>query len=193
MALRFGPSIELKGVERDGDELKATFSGASDEPIGADLILLALGIERDVTLAAQAGIAIVDGAIRADDRMRTSAEGVYAVGDVALAQNAAAGRPLKVEHWGEALNQGGVAGAVIAGDSGARWDAAPGFWSVIGERTLKQVAWGDGFDDVEMTDHATGGFTVRYRRKSELVGVLTHDSDEDYEGGRKELEGGERG
>ena len=38
------------------------------------------------------------------------AEDVYAAGDVALAHNAAAGRHLAVEHWGEALNMGEVAG-----------------------------------------------------------------------------------
>ena len=78
--------------------------------------------------------------------MRTSAADVYAAGDVAFAFNADADRHLAVEHWGEALNMGEVAGRAIAGED-AQWDVAPGFWSTIGERTLKYVAWGDGFDD----------------------------------------------
>ena len=41
---------------------------------------------------------------------------------------------------------GEVAGRTIAGED-ATWDVAPGFWSTIGEHTLKYVAWGDGFDD----------------------------------------------
>ena len=40
----------------------------------------------------------------------------YAAGDVALAHNAAAGRHLAVEHWGEALNMGEIAGRAIAGE-----------------------------------------------------------------------------
>ena len=93
--------------------------------------------------------------------MRTSAAAVYAAGDVALARNAAAGRRLPVEHWGEALNQGAVAGARAAGGD-AVWDAAPGFWSTIGDRTLKHVAWGDGYDEARMV-------VARRRRLHRLV------------------------
>lgn len=185
--------LELQGVERSGKGIAAKLSGDMEEQIETDLILLALGIERDASLAESAGIEIAGGAIRTDERMRTSVDSVFAAGDVALAHNAAAGRPLKVEHWGEALNQGAVAGAAIAGDADARWDAAPGFWSVIGERTLKQVAWGDGFDDVQVTEHPAGGFTARYLLAGALVGVLTHDADEDCERGRAVLEAGELG
>lgn len=55
---------------------------------------------------------------------------------------------------------------------------------------LKQVAWGDGYDHVEVTDHPGGGFTVRYRSGGVLVGVLTHRADEDYERGRVLIERG---
>ncbi len=72
---------------------------------------------------------------------------LLAAGDVAFAENAAAGRRLRVEHWGEALNQGEIAGRTLAGVE-ARWDVAPGFWSTIGERTLKYAGWGDGWDEV---------------------------------------------
>ena len=102
-----------------------------------------------------------DGRIVTDERMRTSAPGIYAAGDVALARNAAAGRHLPVEHWGEALNQGEAAGANAAGGDAA-WAAAPGFWSTIGTRSLKHVAWGDGFDEARLVVHEGGAFTVWY-------------------------------
>ena len=44
------------------------------------------------------------------------------------------GGALRVEHWGDALGHGEVAGRVLAGED-AHWDAVPGFWSTIGERT----------------------------------------------------------
>ena len=40
--------------------------------------------------------------------------------------------------------------------SGAQWDVAPGFWSTIGEHTLKYAAWGDGFDEARLVDHGGG-------------------------------------
>jgi NADPH-dependent 2,4-dienoyl-CoA reductase/sulfur reductase-like enzyme len=121
--------------------------------------------------------------------MRTSADGVYAAGDVALARNAAAGRRLPVEHWGEALNQGEAAGAQAAG-AGAVWDTAPGFWSTIGTRTLKHVAWGDGFDEARLVDHPGGAWTVWYGTDGVAAGVLCHERDEDYEHGRELIEQG---
>ena len=100
-----------------------------------------------------------------------------------------AGRPLHVEHWGDALAQGEVAGRTAAGVEAA-WDTVPGFWSTIGERTLKYAAWGDGYDDVRIVDHGDGAFTAWYARDGACVGVLTHDRDDDYERGRERIEHG---
>jgi len=119
--------------------------------------------------------------------MRSSAEAVYAVGDIALARNTAAGRALRVEHWGEALNHGKVAGTTAAGGA-ASWSTAPGFWSTIGTRTLKHVAWGDGFDEARLIDHPGGAFTVWYGRRGVTVGALTHEADDDYARGRELVE-----
>ncbi|MDX6645949.1 MAG: hypothetical protein QOK40_1676, partial [Miltoncostaeaceae bacterium] len=140
-------------------------------------------------LAERAGLTIAGGAVAADASMRTSAAAVLAAGDVAFAANAAAGRPLRVEHWGEALNQGEVAGRTLAG-ARARWDAAPGFWSTIGSRTVKHVAWGDGWDEARLDEDADG-FTVWYGRAGVTVGVLTHERDRDYDRGRGLVERGE--
>ena len=79
--------------------------------------------------------------------------------------------------------------ATIAGED-AQWDVAPGFWSTIGEHTLKYVAWGDGFDEARLVDHGGGAWTVWYGRDGTTVGVLTHERDEDYEAGRELVETG---
>jgi NADPH-dependent 2,4-dienoyl-CoA reductase/sulfur reductase-like enzyme len=155
----------------------------------ADLILMAGGVEPRAGLAETAGLDVRDGRIVVDEHMRTSAEGVYAAGDVAFARNATAGRHLAVEHWGEALNMGEIAGRAIAGEDAA-WDGAPGFWSTIGEHTLKYAAWGDGFDETRVVDHGRGAWTIWYGSEGRTVGVLTHEADEDYEQGRTLVETG---
>jgi len=119
--------------------------------------------------------------------MRSSVAGVLAAGDVAFAFNAAAGRHLAVEHWGEALAMGRVAGQT-AGGAEASWAEVPGFWSAIGDRTLKYAAWGDGFDEAALIDHRGGAFTVWYTQEGVTVGVLTHNADHDYERGRRLIE-----
>lgn len=156
----------------------------------ADLILMAAGVTPRVGLAETAGLDTRDGRIVVDEHMRTSAEHVYAAGDVALARNATAGRHLAVEHWGEALNMGEIAGRAIAGDAEARWDVAPGFWSTIGTHTLKYVAWGDGFDEARLVEHGDGAWTIWYGTEGRTVGVLTYERDDDYETGRQLIEAG---
>jgi 3-phenylpropionate/trans-cinnamate dioxygenase ferredoxin reductase component len=155
--------------------------------VGTDAVVLALGIARNDELAAAAGAAVEDG-VRVDAAMVSSHPLLLAAGDVAAAQNGSAGRRLRVEHWGEALNMGAVAGQTLAGVE-AVWDAAPGFWSTIGDRTLKYAGWGDGWDELRFEDRGPGGgFVVRYGRDGELVGVLAHEDDAAYEAGRGEVQ-----
>jgi NADPH-dependent 2,4-dienoyl-CoA reductase/sulfur reductase-like enzyme len=126
--------------------------------------------------------------IPVDAGMRTSRRNVYAAGDLVKAHNASAGRALAVEHWGEALNMGEIAGRNVAGEDRS-WDVAPGFWSTIGRNTIKYAAWGDGFDEARLEER-DGGFTVWYGREGITFGVLTHNRDADYERGKALVEQG---
>ena len=162
---------------------------AGGEDISSEVTVVAAGVAPRIGLAEDAGLEIEAGRVRTDPSLRTSAETVFAAGDIAYAQNPAAGRPLAVEHWGEALEQGAVAGRALAGVE-ARWAQAPGFWSTIGERTLKYVAWGDGHDEVRLDRAGDGSFTAWYGREGTAVGVLTHGRDADYERGRELVETG---
>jgi NADPH-dependent 2,4-dienoyl-CoA reductase/sulfur reductase-like enzyme len=154
------------------------------------LVVMPTGVAPRAELAAAAGARRAEsGAIAVDAAMRTSRDDLLAAGDVTFAHNAAAERSLRVEHWGDALGQGAVAGRTAAGRDAA-WDAVPGFWSTIGTRTLKHAAWGDGFDAVRLDEHADGGFTAWYGRDGRVVGVLAHRADDDYERGRELIAAG---
>lgn len=157
-----------------------------DRRVEADLVVSVTGARPRAELAETAGLAMQGGRILVDERMRTSVPGVLAAGDVVSAVNPTAGRRLMVEHWGEALAMGDVAGAVAAG-ADARWDAVPGFWSQIGDRQLKYAAWGDGFDEERVHAERTDGFTVWYGSRGVTVGVLTYSADADYEHGSERI------
>lgn len=155
---------------------------AGEVRASGSLVVMAGGVAPRVELAVAAGIELENGAVPADTHQRTAKDGLFAAGDVAFTENATAGRALRVEHWGDALGQGEVAGRNAAGNS-SEWAAVPGFWSTIGEHTLKYAAWGDGFHQTRFEDHGDGAFTTWYGLAGELVGVLTHERDEDYERG----------
>ena len=155
--------------------------------VHADVVLLATGVAPASELAEAAGLALEDGAVVVDASMRTADPAVLAAGDVAAAVNAAAGRRLHVEHWGDALAHGEVAGRVLAGED-ATWSTAPGFWSTVGDRVLKHAAWGDGFDAAEVEAEEAGRLVVRYRRRGETVGLLAVGDDDAYAAAQAELE-----
>jgi len=184
--------LEGEGVSlRLGAEVEAIEDGqvrlAGAASAEGDVLLVAGGVEPEAGIAADAGLAVTDGRVRVDEHMRSSDARILAAGDVAFAFNAAAGRHLAVEHWGEALAMGQVAGQTAAGAE-ASWAEVPGFWSTVGDRTLKYAAWGDGFGEASLIDHGGGAFTVWYSREGVTVGVLTHDADHDYERGQQLIE-----
>jgi 3-phenylpropionate/trans-cinnamate dioxygenase ferredoxin reductase component len=159
--------------------------------IDGSCVVLGMGARPRGELAEAAGLQLRDGAVVVDETMRAPGErAVLAVGDVAHAMNVSAGRSLRVEHWGDALEHGAIAGRTLAGEE-ARWDGVPGFWSTIGEQTLKHAAWGDGYEQSRTVERSSGGFTVWYSRGGAAVGVLTHDCDEDYERGSELIRAGE--
>jgi NADPH-dependent 2,4-dienoyl-CoA reductase/sulfur reductase-like enzyme len=184
---------ELGVTLKVGVEVRAVHNGRivqldHSEPIEAENVVLGMGVRPRSELAEHAGLMIVKGAILTDAQMRAH-ERVLAVGDVAYAHNRQAGRRLRVEHWGDALGQGGVAGRVLAGVD-AHWQDVPGFWSTVGQHTIKYVAWGDGHDSSRFDEHPDGAFTVWYSHNGKLVGALTHNRDDDYEHARQLIAAG---
>lgn len=183
--LRHGRSI--RRINRVDGGFETEVEGR--ESFRSDVVLLAAGVEARTRLALDSGLGILSGGVSCDSSMRASDTDIFAVGDISYAFNEAAGRSLRVEHWGDALEHGRIAGTVAAGGE-ARWRSVPGFWSTIGDRILKYAAWGDGWDESRFVDHGGGAFTVWYGLDGVCVGVLSHERDEDYERGRELIEAG---
>jgi NADPH-dependent 2,4-dienoyl-CoA reductase/sulfur reductase-like enzyme/rhodanese-related sulfurtransferase len=87
----------------------------------ADLVLLAVGVRPETTLAKAAGLALnARGAIVVDEHLRTSAPQVYAVGDAIEVVDAVTGAPAVVPLAGPANRQGRAAADHLFGRSGER-------------------------------------------------------------------------
>lgn len=99
--------------ERDGQIL--TLIDGQD-PLPADLVLLAIGVTPDSGLAKQAGLALgIKGSIVVNDRMETSAPDIYAVGDAVQVKHAVTGRDALIALAGPANKQGRIAADNICG------------------------------------------------------------------------------
>ncbi|MGW0041779.1 FAD-dependent oxidoreductase [Rhodococcus sp. NPDC003348] len=89
---------------------------SDDRVLPADVVVMAIGVRPESGLAVAAGIAIGPrGGIAVDERMRTSAEHVYAVGDAVEKIDAVSGQPGLVPLANPANRQGRLVADVISG------------------------------------------------------------------------------
>ncbi len=102
---------------------------ADRDAVGADLVIVAVGIEPNVELAVAAGLEVADGIV-VNEHLQTSAADVYAAGDVASSPDPVFGRRRRVEHWGAAEYGGQVAAWNMSGDS-KPYDLLSYAWSDI--------------------------------------------------------------
>ncbi len=104
---------QVSGVRRHGEGFEVeTRSGRRRE---VDAVVAGLGIEPNVELAKDAGLAVDDGVVL-DANLRTTHRDVFAAGDVARFEAPALGRLMRVEHEDNALTMGRAAGRAMAGD-----------------------------------------------------------------------------
>ncbi|OKJ08131.1 NAD(P)/FAD-dependent oxidoreductase [Kitasatospora sp. CB01950] len=117
--LRFNAKVEE--LRADGVRL------ADGSTVPADVLLVGVGVSPNTALAEQAGLT-VDNGVRTDQHLATSHPDVFAAGDVANAFHPLFGKPIRVEHWANALNQPAVAAAAMLGKD-AGYDRVPYFFT----------------------------------------------------------------
>lgn len=86
--------------------------------IACDLVAVAIGIKPRIELAERAGIQ-VDRGVLVNEFMQTSAEDVFAAGDIAQVYDPILGRSILDSLWGPAREQGKTAGLNMAGGQAA--------------------------------------------------------------------------
>ncbi len=103
----------VESVAHNGSVLKLRVNGRE---LPADLVIMAVGVAPENTLAMQAGLETgLRGAIVVDNRMRTSDPDIFAVGDVVTSRDIVTGSSVYIPLAGPANRQGRVAADVIAG------------------------------------------------------------------------------
>ena len=134
----------------------------------AEIVILAIGVRPDTTLAKKAGLTIGDrGGIRVDDHMRTSDPDIFAVGDVVEVEDFVTGQWSLIALAGPANRQGRIAADVIAGrDSryrGTQGTSIIGLfggavaWTGVNEKTLKDLGEKD-YEKIYLFPNSHAGY-----------------------------------
>jgi len=143
----------------------------------ADIVILAIGVRPDTTLAKAAGLEIGErGGIRVDEHMQTSDPDILAVGDVIEVKDTVTDEWSLMALAGPANRQGRIAADVIAGrDSrfrGVQGTAIIGLfggaaaWTGVNERTLHRLG-DDDYEKVYIFPNSHAG----YYPGAEMIGM----------------------
>jgi 3-phenylpropionate/trans-cinnamate dioxygenase ferredoxin reductase subunit len=160
------------GVDRiEGDDRVRAVVATDGTRIETSCVIVGIGIEPDLAVAAEAGIATGDG-ILVDEHCRTSLENVYAAGDVANAPNPYLGRRVRLENWQNAQNQGIAAGRSMTG-AAEPYAEVPWFWSDQFDLRLQLAGHiSPGHEVVYRGDPDSTSFCAFYHRDGVLHGAL---------------------
>lgn len=113
VALHLGDGLAGFESGSDGEIVACTESGVL---LGADLVILSIGVKPETMLAHDAGLALgARGGIAVDAEMRTADPHVWAVGDAVEVRDVLTGQELIVPLAGPANRQGRLAAESIAG------------------------------------------------------------------------------
>jgi len=144
---------------------------ASGEVIEAFLAVVGIGVEPNTAFLEASGIAVDDGVL-VDERLRASVPNVYAVGDVARFVDVVAGRPRRVEHWGNADRQGALLGRNLAGGRGSFGEVAT-FFTKLFDLELQVYGEPEAADDFVLRGSIGGGKLLGFHLAGDrLVGAV---------------------
>jgi NADPH-dependent 2,4-dienoyl-CoA reductase/sulfur reductase-like enzyme len=139
---------------------------------GCDFIVAGLGVRPSLALAEQARLA-VDRGVVVDATLRTSADGIWAAGDIARWPDARTGEPMRVEHFALAEAQGQCAALNMLGVH-RPFDTVPFFWSQHYDVAINMVGHATSWDRLEVDGSVQAlDAAVRYFRGGRLLAMAT--------------------
>jgi 3-phenylpropionate/trans-cinnamate dioxygenase ferredoxin reductase component len=161
-----------QGLEAfEGDGAVARVRTTAGKVVECDFAVVGIGITPRVTLAADAGLE-VDNGIVANERLETSAPGIFVAGDVANAWHPFYEQNLRVEHWANALNQGPAAARAMLGDD-VSYDRIPYFFSDQYDVGMEYSGYATSWDQVVFRgDRDAGEFIAFWLADGRVVGGM---------------------
>ena len=198
----FHSVLEDHGVELHGGDELERFEGSDGrvrrvitkggKTLDCDMVIVGAGVMPDVTLARSAGLELGEaGGVLCSAGLESSVPGIFAAGDICEYQSPVHGRPMRIEHWDVAFNQGKTAALNMLG-RGVEHDAIPYFFSDLADwASMEYVGPGSG-DVVVRGSLEDGEFAAFYLDEGRAVAALSVGRSDDLEHARRFISDGAR-
>ncbi len=164
--------VAVERGERSGDSLVLELTDG--QRLEADVVVAGLGAFPAIEWLAASGL-VIDNGLVCDETGRTSAPGVFAIGDAAHWQGGGQLHGRRHEHWTSAREQARVVAQEITGQAGLQWtDAVPYVWSDQHGKRIQVIGAPADADVVEVVKHdeETSMFLALYGRQGRLVAAV---------------------
>jgi 3-phenylpropionate/trans-cinnamate dioxygenase ferredoxin reductase subunit len=189
------------GVEVIGNDEVERFEGAErvervvtrgGRTLDAQAVICGVGAVPDVMLARKSGLTIGElGGVLCDSRLRTSADGVFAAGDMCEYESVVHGRVVRIEHEEVAAAHGRTAARNMLG-ADAPHDEVPYFFSDLSDwASIEYVGPALAWDDEEVEGSLDdGAFAIWYREGGAVRAMLSVGGFGDLDRARELIRGG---
>jgi len=159
-------------IKQNGSSLQVSLK--TGEVLTCDSIVVGVGVVPNADFVDGARRAR-DGSLVTDDCLKTSAEGLFAAGDVCTYETP--GGSMRVEHWDVATSQGRIAAKNMLGKA-EKFDQTPFFWTSLFGKNLRYVGHCTEFDELVVDgDLKKLSFVAYYCLKNEVKAVATMSRD----------------
>jgi NADPH-dependent 2,4-dienoyl-CoA reductase/sulfur reductase-like enzyme len=178
--------------QRDGSYAVSVSSkeDGSETEVIVDGVVAGIGVEPNVQLARECGLE-VDNGIAVNELLQTSDPRIYAAGDVALFNQPALGRRVRVEHEDNSNTMGLVAGRNMAGAS-EQYRHLPFFYSDLFDLGYEAVGELDSrLETVSEWEEPFKKGVIYYLRDRRVRGVLLWNVWEQVDAARELISSGE--
>ncbi len=180
--------------KRQGDDVVTVVNTSEDESLVADMIVAGIGVKPNSELFEGSGLESEQGYIKVNRFLETDAPGVLAAGDVTRYKDVVYERPLHLEHWDNAVNQGQHAARAMMGER-EPYERVPYFFSDVFD--LSYEFWGEPSGATKTVHHGhveDGRFSVWWLGAEDrlLAAFVMNCPDEERELAQRWIKSGEK-
>jgi 3-phenylpropionate/trans-cinnamate dioxygenase ferredoxin reductase subunit len=175
---------EIERFEGDGERVTKVVTKAGLE-LDCDFVVAGIGVTPDLTLAKAAGLRIGEqGGVKCSAGLESSESGIYAAGDICEYDSPVHGKPMRIEHWDVAFNQGKTAAFNMLG-RGLEHDVVPYFFSDLADWvSMEYVGPGSG-DPVIRGSLEQGKFAAFYVDDGHVTAAMSVGRSDDLDHARR--------